>query len=264
MEPIEVFNQNFKNAEALLSLDNLLLEKNNGRDPEGFKEIVCQHFSIPDDEETIVILNEMLHALVREGADLRRPFFTERNLNLLLRQAVVATCSAMDVYFNDILKDNIMKIFQNKGRYSPKKLLKIEMTLDEYLSIKSYVDPEGRLKEIVLTKFDKITLGNVNGITETIEGYLGITEYWKRVSERLDKRQQVIKDDIDAIVKRRNDIIHRGDRKKNITEIDPEIQEMNYDWAYSHIHSVKSLVLATDAILRDEMREIMIIEEGIN
>jgi hypothetical protein len=120
------------------------------------------------------------------------------------------------------------------------------------------------LKEIILSKFDKITFGNVNGITETIEGYLGITEYWKRVSERLEKRQQVIKDEIDAIVKRRNDIIHRGDRKKNITEIDPDIQEMNYDWAYSHIHSVKSLVLATDAILSDEMREIMIIEEGIN
>lgn len=264
MEPIEVFNQNFKNAEALLSLHNLLLDKNNGRDPDDFQKIVCQHFSIPEDEETIVIINEMLLALIREHADLKRGFFTQKNLNLLLRQAVVATCSAMDVYFNDILKDNIMKIFKNKGRYSPKKLLKIEMTLYEYLSLKSYADPEERLKEIILSKFDKITFGNVNGITETIEEYLGIKEYWKRVSERLDKRQQVIKDEIGAIVKRRNDIIHRGDRKKNITEIDPDIQEMNYDWAYSHIHSVKSLVLATDAILSDEMREIMIIEEGIN
>lgn len=255
MEPNEVFNQNFKNAEALLSLHNLLMDKSDGRGPEDFQKIVCQHFSIKEDEETIVILNEMIHALVRDSADLKKSFFTEKNLNLLLRQAVVATCSAMDVYFNDIIKEYIMKVFQNKGRYSPKKLLKIQMTLDEYLSIKSYEDPERRLKEIVLSKFEKITLGSVTGITETVEEYLGILDYWKQVAEKLDKRQQVIKDEIDAIVKRRNDIIHRGDRKKNITEINPEIQDIDFGWAYSHIHSVKALVLATDKIIRNEMEK---------
>lgn len=252
MKPIDVFEQNFRTAEALLSLHKLLMDRDIGKNPEEFKEIVHHHFSIPTDEETVIVLNEMLHALVRDCASLKKSFFAERNLNLLLRQSIVATCSAMDVYCNDILKEYVMTVIQKKGRQSPKTLKEIPMTLDEFLSIKAYANPDERLKQIILSKFEKITLGNINGITDTIEGCLGIDEYWKKVSDKMGKRQQDLKNEIDDIVKRRNDIIHRGDRKKNLTEINPEIQNIDYGWTYSHVHAVKSLILNTDDIIRQE------------
>jgi hypothetical protein len=252
MKPIEVFEQNFKNVEAMLSLHNLLIDKDIGKEPVEFKRIVHQYFGIPNDEETVIVLNEMLHALVRDNASLKKSFFAEKNLNLLLRQAIVATCSSMDVYCMDILKENIMTVIRKKGRQSPSKLKEIELTLDEFLSIKGYENQDERLKQIILSKFERVTLGNINGIGETIEGYLGIDDYWGKVSARLEKRPQIIKDEITAIVKRRNDIIHRGDRKKNLTEIDPEVQNIDYDWTYSHIHAVKSLILATDRIIQEE------------
>jgi len=252
MKPIEVFEQNFRNAEAMLSLHKLLINRDIGRNPEEFRKIVHEHFTIPGDEETVIVLNEMLHALVRDCASLKNSFFAEKNLNLLLRQAIVATCSAMDVYCNDILKEYVMTVIQTKGRQSPKTLKDIPMTLDEYLSIKGYANPDERLKQIVLSKFDKFTLGNINGITDTIEGCLGIEDYWKKVADKMGKRQQDVKNEIDDIVKRRNDIIHRGDRKKNLTEIDPEIQNIDYGWTYSHVHAVKSLIINTDDIIRQE------------
>jgi hypothetical protein len=252
MKPIEVFEQNFRNAEAMLSLHKLLMDRDIGKNPEEFKKIVHQHFRIADDEDTVVVLNEMLHALVRDCASLKKSFFAEKNLNLLLRQAIVATCSAMDVYCNDILKEYVMTVIQKKGTKSPNKLRDIEITLGEFLSIGEYENPNDRVKQIILSKFDKFTLGNTNGITDTIEGYLGIEDYWKKVSDKLGKRQQDVKNEIDDIVKRRNDIIHRGDRKKNLTEIDPEIQNIDYSWTYSHVHSVKSLVITTDEIIRNE------------
>ena len=252
MKPIEVFEQNFRNAEAMLSLHKLLMDRDIGKNPDDFRQIVHQHFSISGDEETVIVLNEMLHALVRDCASLKKSFFAEKNLNLLLRQAIVATCSAMDVYCNDILKEYVMTVIQKKGRQSPKTLKEIPMTLDEYLSIKAYENPDDRLKQIILSKFEKITLGNINGITDTIEGCLGIEEYWKKVSDKMGKRQRDLKNEIDDIVKRRNDIIHRGDRKKNLTEIDPEIQNIDFGWTYSHVHAVKSLIINTDDIIIQE------------
>jgi hypothetical protein len=252
MKPIEVFEQNFRNAEAMLSLHKLLIDRDIGKSPDEFKRIVHECFSIPTDEETVIILNEMLHALVRDCASLKKSFFAEKNLNLLLRQSIVATCSAMDVYCNDILKENVMTVIHQKGTKSPNKLKEIEMTLGEFLSISEYADQDERIKQIILSKFDKFSLGSPKGISDTIEGYLGIENYWKKVSDKLGKRQQDIKNEIDDIVKRRNDIIHRGDRKKNLTEIDPEIQNIEYSWTYSHVHAIKALILTTDEIIKSE------------
>ncbi len=67
MKPIEVFEQNFRNAEAMLSLQKLLMD-NDAAESREFRRIVHQHFTIPDDEETVIVLNEMLHALVRDCA----------------------------------------------------------------------------------------------------------------------------------------------------------------------------------------------------
>ncbi len=45
---------------------------------------------------------------------MKKSFFAEKNLNLLLRQAIVATCSAMDVYCNDILKEYVMTVIRKR------------------------------------------------------------------------------------------------------------------------------------------------------
>jgi hypothetical protein len=257
MNPITVFEQNFRTAEILLSLYKLLLEDKSNNKAVDFETAVRKCLSISDAEETIVLLNDLTHALFRgERANVSASFFKDRSLSLLLRQAIVAACTAMETYMNDIIRENLTKVLLKRKRNAPKKLLEINITLDDYLSIQSFDPPEERLKQLILSKYERATLANINGINECFK-LLGIENCWDGLEQVTGQNKRDIMNQVESIVKRRNDIVHRGDRLPNPDINDAEIQEINFAWTHTHIQTIHNIVLASDKIINEHIKTLM-------
>src|SRR5262245_18498866 len=91
-------------------------------------------FHTGHEEELVFLLNDLFLGVVREHADMRPTFFRPAQLCLFLRQAVVAACAAMALYYNDLLRRNLLKVFLVKQRnFSKKHLQEIKLSLDDYL-----------------------------------------------------------------------------------------------------------------------------------
>jgi len=83
---------------------------------------------------------------------------------------------------------------------------------------------------------------------------LGLTEPWKHIAERSGMPEHALRQQIQAAIKRRNDIVHRGDRA--LGQQDDEAQPIDYAWAYSHVTTVGSVVQACDALAEESVREL--------
>jgi hypothetical protein len=78
-------------------------------------------------------------------------------------------------------------------------------------------------------------------------------------SQKNSLRQQ-----IQNVVARRNDIIHRGDRPVGSPDSDP--QAIDYTWTNSHTQAIRSVVLASDELVEQQLAALVppdtLAEEG--
>jgi hypothetical protein len=84
--------------------------------------------------------------------------------------------------------------------------------------------------------FERKTLSNVEGLTEVLE-ILGVERPWTRIAQEVGLSENSLRQQIQNVVARRNDIIHRGDRPAGSPESDP--QPIDYPWTHSHSHDLR-------------------------
>jgi hypothetical protein len=254
MKPLTVFQHNFAAAENLIRLYDLL----SGPTVEdgGTKAVIeaaRKHLEILDGEQIFYLHNDRIFLVAREAAQVSANFFHEHNLASLLRQAVVAACSALDAYFNDKFRENVLTVLLTKKRYAPEELKKLVMTFDEYLSIESWADPNERLQQILEKNLERRTLSNANGITDMVS-ILGINDFWEQVGRECGEKPSDLRRNIDEIAARRNDIVHRADRPKEQQEVNGSgLQVINRAWVNHRVQIVKTVVLASEKIIDTEM-----------
>lgn len=251
MTPRTAFENNFRTAETILKVYQLLVSNGN---PTIAAELISQVrtlFQTGQEEELVFLLNDLFLGVVREHANMRSTFFRPAQLCLFLRQAVVAACAAMDVYSNDLLQRNLLTVFLAKQRnFSRRHLREIQLSLDDYLSIVQDPDPNSRLEQLLLKHFERKTLSNVEGLTEVLE-ILGIERPWWRIAQAVGLPENSLRQQIQNVVARRNDIIHRGDRPAGFPDSDP--QSIDYPWTHSHIQAIHNVVLASDDLVEQQM-----------
>src|SRR5438067_1024804 len=105
LSPRQAFEDNIRPAELLLRVFRLL--ENDGLHTEG--EIVKAlrlTVGAAGDEQLLLIYNEIFLGLVRERAQMPAAAFKRSALNNLMRQAVVASCTALDTYLPSLLRRN--------------------------------------------------------------------------------------------------------------------------------------------------------------
>jgi hypothetical protein len=174
-------------------------------------------------------------------------------MDFLLRQAVLVSCSALESFFWDVLRENALIVVKAKGRKSDDSLKNITLTLDDYLSLQSYADPDERLKEIILKRFERGTLYDIGKLDE-IASILTVPakDFWKEVAKKTGQLDTEIKARLGALVNRRNDITHRADRPADGTppaECDSHgLRPITYAWVSTHVTIAKALVDASAAI----------------
>lgn len=257
MKPLTVFQHNFAAAENLIRLYDLLSGPiGESSQIQEAVETVRASLGIPEEERVFLLSNDRLLLVAREAAQVSDTFFHEHNLASLLRQAVVAACSALDAYFNDKFRENVMTVLLTKKRYAPKELRNLVMTFDDYLSLESWADSEQRLRQILEKNLERKTLSNANGITEITE-ILGIKDFWNQVGRECGEKPSDLRRRIDDIAARRNDIVHRADRPKEDQEPNGSgLQAISHAWVNLRVQTAKAVVLAAEKVINGEMKSL--------
>lgn len=251
MTPRTAFENNFRTAETILKVYRLLVSDGNPTIATELISHVRTLFQTGQEEELVFLLNDLFLGVVREHADMRPTFFRPAQLCLFLRQAVVAACAAMDVYYNDLLRRNLLKVFLIKQRnFSKKHLQEIRLSLDDYLSVVQDPNPDSRLEQLLLKYFERKTLSNVEGLTEVLE-ILGVERPWMQIAQVVGLPENSLRQQMQNVVARRNDIIHRGDRPAGSPDSDP--QAIDYPWTHSHVQAICNVVLASDDLVEQQM-----------
>lgn len=262
MQPRTIFEAHFRAADVLLRVYRLL-ESEDGTAAQPLRAKIMELLECGSDEETVLLLNDLFVGLVRERAGLPANFFKRSNLNLLLRQAVVSACTAMDVYFPTLLETHLPTVVQIRQRnFLPsdntvKDMFRgFRITLDQLPALLE--EPVAADRWSILTRklldyCRSITFSNPDGIYAVIL-ILGTVDPWRQIAERTGRSAKDLREQIQNITKRRNDIVHRGDRPVGQPDADP--QPIDYAWTSAHVMAVQSVVLACEALAQESIQRL--------
>lgn len=250
--PRQVFDDTMRPAELLLRVYRLLehdVAEFDGAMVQSLRGIVQ---ALPD-EGLMLIYNELFLGLVRERAQLPPTALKRSALYNLLRQSVVASCTALDTYLPSLLQSNLPTVIEVKGRdFLPEdqsvQEFFADLTFDLAETLRLLSDPNAALyisnKMLNLAKFKY--LSSRKGV-HVVGSLLGIAKPWDEIAARLGRDKKDLMNTIDETARRRNDIVHRGDRP----QIDPggDVQEISFVWARQAVDTVSHVCLALDDLV---------------
>ncbi|MCL4487041.1 MAG: hypothetical protein M1570_02775 [Chloroflexi bacterium] len=255
--PLVDFESNFRSAETLIKVYRLLETPDGPQTKHALMERVRELLMAGKEEELVLLVNELFFGVIRENADIRNSVFRRDNLCLLLRQSIVAACSAIDVYFPALLKANLPQIIRIKQRnFLPNDkntrdfLREFNLTMDETLRLMADPTPEQVLGEYFFEYVKRRTFSTSQGVGVSLL-FLGADDGWTKIAARLGTNKEPLSKLFDSLVSRRNDIVHRGDRGSK----DPTgaIQDISLSWASSHVQTARNVVQASDELVRQAM-----------
>lgn len=253
MRAHELALQNFAIAEHLLQLHQLLRDLRGHEANQPLSLAICECLALPAGSALQHAKNT--HALLSAHSTIPVPscLTAPAGVDFLLRQAVLVSCSALESFFWDVLRENALTVVKAKGRKSDDSLKNVTLTLDDYLSLEGYANPDERLREIILKRFERGTLYDIGKLDE-IAGILTVPakEFWKDVSKKTGLTEGEIKTRIGSLVSRRNEITHRADRPAEGTPPDEcdahGLRLITPGWVSTHVTTAKALVDAASAI----------------
>jgi hypothetical protein len=178
----------------------------------------------------------------------------EGGLDFLLRQVVVVACTCLEAYFWDIVRENVLTIVQARTRRADKTLLELQLTLEDYISLQQYDDPDMRLQQIILKNFQRRTLYGTDSIDQ-IAKLLTLNNYWGQVEHKCGADQSLLKKQIGDLTQRRNQIAHRADRPDEPNaEVDAHgLRPITFAWTNLRVQAARTLVSATAEIVEETM-----------
>jgi hypothetical protein len=126
----------------------------------------------------------------------------------------------------------------------------------------------GYIANKILSVAQKLYLSTSKGV-HVVGRLLGIETPWDRIVEHLGRDtfsqetapgKSELKSILDATVDRRNNIVHRGDRKVDNPEGEPE--EITYAWTRQAVDTVEHVCIALDELVTAKMEEYRAIVEA--
>ncbi|EFK06100.1 conserved hypothetical protein [delta proteobacterium NaphS2] len=155
MRAYDLAIQNFSVAEHLLQLHELFRGLKESPADEPLRLAVCACFEIPEKTVLRHAKNDQVVLVAKATAPIPPSLLVEDGINFLLRQAVVVGCTALESFFWDALRENVLTIVRARKRGADKSLRELTLSLDDYLSLEGYDDPDIRLQQIILKNFER-------------------------------------------------------------------------------------------------------------
>jgi hypothetical protein len=259
ISPRQAFEDNIRPAELLLHVYRLLENDKLFTDGD-LVNALRKTINASADEQLFVIYNEIFLGLVRERAQMSPSEFKTSALNNLLRQAIVASCTALDTYLPSLLRVNLPIVIAARGRqFFPEdaELREYFRDLVFYLqeTLRLLGDPDAPLfianKILGLTSFKY--LSTKKGI-HAVGALLALDKPWVLIARKLQRDGKDLQNTIDETTRRRNDIVHRADRPQaNPTG---DVQEIGYAWSKHAVDTVMHVCLALDELVGARMAEL--------
>ena len=253
MRAYDLATQNFLVAEHLLQLHELFRELKEQDAAEPLRLAVCQSLSLPEQSILRHARNDQVVLVAKASAPIPHSLLVENGLDFLLRQAVVVGCTALESFFWDALRENVATIVRARKRGADESLRNITLTLDDFLSLQSYDDPDARLQQIILKNFARGTLYDPSSI-ERIASVLTVVKFWPSVAHKTGLPEGDIRRQLGELINRRNQIAHRADRPSDDADASEEIdghglRSISYSWAHSRVSTAKAVVSASAEII---------------
>ena len=253
MRAYDLAIQNFLVAEHLLQLHELFRELREEDVADPMRLAVCQTLALPEQAILRHARNDQVVLVAKASAPIPHSLLVQNGLDFLLRQSVVVACTALESFFWDALRENVATIVRARKRGADESLRKITLTLDDFLSLESYDDPEARLQEIILKNFARRTLYDVTSIDD-IAKVLTVAKFWPSVAQKMGTPEGDIKRQIGELIARRNQIAHRADRPsddpREAEEVDGHgLRAISYSWASTRVSTAKTVASASAEII---------------
>lgn len=251
MEAYYLSQQNFAVAESLLQLHQLFGELQQSELSQELRLAICAQWSAPDNAAVQHLSNQRVSVLARHTAQIPPSLSIQGGLDFLLRQAVIVACTSVESYFWDVLRENVLAVVRARRARAPgKRLLEIKIALGDYMSTEQYEDPDYRLKELILKKFERGTLYNTESIDEITE-ILTVKNFWSEVESVCSLKAADLRTSVGELIQRRNQIAHRADRPADEQdEADGHgLRPITYAWTNAHVQQAKTLVSAAHEVI---------------
>lgn len=258
LSPLQIFEDNVRPAKLMLNVYRLLehdVPKTEGELVQTLRGLV----EAEADEGLMVIYNEIFLGLIRERAQIAPVAIRRSALRNLLRQAVVTACTAMETYLPMLLRSKLEVVIKAKGRdFVPRdrevadQFDKLTFSLRDVLRIIEDPDPLFIANKMI-SFIDFSYLTGIRGIHVTV-ALLGIDNPWGQIAERLHRNENDLKEIVNDTVKRRNDIVHRADRKAKALDGPP--QEIGYAWAMQAVDTISHVCLCLNELVTDQIAEL--------
>jgi hypothetical protein len=252
--------QNFSVAEQLLRLYELFRDLRQDAAPNDLRLAVCKELRLPETAHLQHASNDQVIVVAKAQPPIPAALLTPDGGNFLLRQAVVVGCTALESFFWDALRENVLTIVRARRRGADEALRKLTLTLDDYLSLEGYEDPEVRLQQIILKNFERGTLYDISSI-ERIASILTVKDYWRLVAKRCGLSDGDIKRQLGELIARRNLIAHRADRPDDNATAPEEadrlgLREIAYAWTNARVTTAKNVVNASSDIFANTLGQL--------
>jgi hypothetical protein len=260
LRPRQTFEDNIRPAVLLLRVyrlldsDDILMQGD-------LLDALRQVIGASEEEDLMLIYNEVFMGLVRERAQLPRSTLRRVTLCHLLRQAVVASCTAIETYLPALLRENLALMIRVRGRDFVSRgdqalqtyFADLSFDLDETLRLLGDPNAADYIAQKVLGLTNFKYLSSRTGI-HVVGALLGLSKPWNQIAEHLNRDKRSLMDVLDDTVNRRNDIVHRADR----TRADPggEAQGITYAWTQQAVDTVRHICLALDELVEERMKEL--------
>lgn len=260
LSPRQTFEDNMRPAELLLRVYRLL--ENDGIRSDGEMVDTLRHMlGSSAEEDLMLVYNELFLGLVRERAQLPRSTLRQTTLHHLLRQAVVASATALETYLPALLQANLPTIIRVRGRdfinRNDSTVLEyfedMTFTLDETLRLLSDKNAAEYISGKILSRTKFKYLSSRKGV-HVVGALLGLHGPWQAISEHLGRDRKELMNTMEETITRRNDIVHRADR----SQMDPAgaVQDISFAWTQQAVDTVKHICLAMDELVTSRVAEI--------
>jgi hypothetical protein len=260
LSPRQTFEDNMRPAELLLRVYRLLDSNDNILTQGQLMDALRGVVQASAEEDMMLVYNELFLGLVRERAQLPRSTLRQTTLCHLLRQAVVASCTALETYLPALLRANLPVIIRARGRdFVPRGdptfeeyFADLQFNLDEMLRLLGDENAPVYISNKIMGLANFKYLSSRKGI-HVVGVLLGLADPkpWEAIAVHLNRDRKELMNILEDTVRRRNDIVHRADRLQ--TDPGGEAQTIAYAWTQQAVDTIKHICLALDELVANQV-----------
>jgi len=261
LSPRQTFDDNMRPAMLLLRVYRLLDSNDNILTGGELINALRHIIQASADEDLMLITNELFLGLVRERAQLPRSTLRQATLCHLLRQAVVASCTALETYLPALLRANLPVMIRARGRdFVPRgdKVVKnyfsdLQFSLDETLRLLDDESAPEYISNKIVGFVNFKYLSTDKGV-HVVGALLGLADPWGVIAVCLNQNEEELTRTLNDTIKRRNDIVHRADRSQSDPGSDAQV--ITFAWTQHAVDTINHICLALDELVTARVAEL--------